>query len=89
MPPKVYYHNFQKSILDAFTQQKFCDVTFSCLNEEDSWEKISAHKFFLASASDVFETIFYGESRENDGFKYEKEIKVDGCRMRAFKLLLR
>lgn len=88
MPPKQDYWNYHQSILNAFVQQKYCDVTFACLNNEEKWVKISAHKFILAMASDVFEIMFYGKATENGAVKVEKEIKIDDIRSDTFKLLL-
>lgn len=80
--------NFKTNLIDTFTNQKFCDVTFTCKNEYNTWEKIGGHKSILAMASDVFAAIFYGKDVQTGSIKNEEEIKIEDVRMPIFKLLL-
>lgn len=80
--------SYKDTLLQTFINQKRCDVTFTCKDEDDQWTTIGAHKFLLVSVSDVFETMFYGKSVENGGVKEEKEIPITDIGMHTFKLFL-
>lgn len=80
--------NFKKNLFDTFYNQKYCDVTFICKNDDDKWKKIRAHKLILAMASDVFEAMFYEGGGQKGAATNEEEIKVDDIKMSAMLMLL-
>lgn len=87
-PSKKRRIDYKDSFLQFFVNQKRCDVTFACKDATDQWKTIGAHKFLLISVSDVFDTMFYGESVKKFGVRDEKAIKITDINMEAFKLFL-
>lgn len=83
-------NHFKTVLQDFFKQQKICDVTFSCSDPESSESTIMAHKFVLSVASDVFYTMFNGETAKQakDDEKLNK-VNIDDIKMPTFKLFLR
>lgn len=81
--------NCNEAYRQLFIDQKRCDVTFVCKDDNDNWEKIGAHKFHLSAISDVFETMFYGELVKSGATKDENEIRIEDISMKAFRLFLK
>lgn len=71
-----------------FEKQKYCDVTFVCTESGGKTTSIGAHKLILASVSDVFETMFYGDSASRGLFGEMKEIAVSDISVDGLKLFL-
>ncbi|XP_063708482.1 BTB/POZ domain-containing protein 2-like [Culicoides brevitarsis] len=86
------YDNFKASLLDLFVKQKNCDVQFICNDPASGKQKsgIMAHKLILSLASDVFNTMFYGEATKHEDSKKteEKPVKIDDIELPTFKLFL-
>lgn len=72
-----------------FEKQKHCDVTFVCKDSDGKSTSVGAHKLILALASEVFETMFFGESVSLGLFSETKEIQVSNISAASLKLFLR
>lgn len=54
-----------KSTENLYLKPKFADVHFAFASNDGTLARVPAHKNLLAADSDVFEKMFYGESKEN------------------------
>lgn len=85
------FNNFKRSFHDLFEKQRNCDVAF-CFNNPTSANETSnimAHKLVLSVASDVFNTMFFGEAAKHEKLVENKPINIDDIKMKTFKLFLR
>ncbi|XP_063705121.1 BTB/POZ domain-containing protein 3-like [Culicoides brevitarsis] len=72
-----------------FIDQKRCDVSFLCKDDDGNWTSIGAHKFHLSAVSEVFETMFYGECVKKGFTKESDEIRIEDISLKAFRLFLK
>ncbi|XP_063710051.1 uncharacterized protein LOC134838450 isoform X2 [Culicoides brevitarsis] len=76
--------DFESLHVQNFKEQKHCDVTFWCKNTDGDLRKIGAHKMMLVLVSDVFETMFYGKTAENDVVTKSEEVLIDDITIDTF-----
>ncbi|XP_063700002.1 BTB/POZ domain-containing protein 1-like isoform X1 [Culicoides brevitarsis] len=79
---------FKSTLTNFLTSQLHCDVTFVFKDENGKFSKIGAHKVILAAASEVFETMFFGETVKSNAVKQENELEIKEISFDAFKALL-
>ncbi|XP_063698615.1 BTB/POZ domain-containing protein 6-B-like [Culicoides brevitarsis] len=75
-------------ITNLLTSGVHCDVTFLLKDEKGKFSKIKAHKLILSAASEVFETMFYGEVVKNNGVKQEDQVEIKDISALIFQMLL-
>lgn len=78
--------DLKTSLRKFFEEQKYCDATFVCKDSDGKCTSIGAHKLILALVSDVFETMFFGESASRGLFGETKEIEVADISANGLKL---
>lgn len=71
-----------------FENQRYCDVKFVCEDSEGKSTSIGAHKLILALASDVFDSMFFGESVSRGFFSETNKIEIPGVGAKTLKLFL-
>lgn len=80
-------NNKESKSINFFVKQKYCDVKFIFGSENETQSVIGAHKLILSTASDVFETMFYGEGVQL-GAGNNDEVNISDFGINTFQLFL-
>ncbi|KAH7715130.1 BTB/POZ domain-containing protein 3 [Aphelenchoides avenae] len=78
-PPEMHNNWLAK----RFSDKKFADARFVVIEHGEHRREFLAHKLVLASVSDVFEAMFYGNFREED------PVRIEDTTAPAFEALLK
>lgn len=84
------YTHFKAALYDMLVKEKNCNVKFVCPDPvSKGTSSIFAHKWVLSLASDVFDTMFNGETAKHDIVLNSDIVHIEDIQMPIFKLFLR